>query len=267
MNNKPYLMPKACNIIDVFNSAKGIKTFILDIKNLSSKPGQFITLWIPEVDEKPFSIARDTGDELWLTIAKVGEFTEKLFSMKKGDKLGIRGPFGKGFKIESNKNIILVGGGFGTAPLHFLATEHQKKSSKVQMLIGSRSAENLVFEKECSESNIPTFVSTDDGTKGHKGFITEVLEEKLKKEKIDLVQCCGPELMMKRVAEICRDADVNSEVSVERYMKCGFGVCGQCVMNGKRMCIDGPVVSGVFALSQSEFGKFYRGSEGQKIEF
>ena len=262
---KPHLIPKACEIINIFNSAENIKTFVLKLENLGSVPGQFVNLWIPEVNEKPFSIARDTGKELWLTISQVGEFTKKLFQMKKGDRLGVRGPFGKGFSVEKNKNILLVGGGFGTAPLHFLATEHQKQGSRVKMLIGARTSGHLVFEKECAESDIPVFVSTDDGSRGHHGFITEVLQQKLFEEKIDLVQCCGPELMMKRVAEIARDAGVASEVSVERYMKCGFGVCGQCVMNGKRMCIDGPVVSGEFALAQSEFGVFHRGAEGQKI--
>ncbi|MCT4592082.1 MAG: dihydroorotate dehydrogenase electron transfer subunit [Candidatus Gracilibacteria bacterium] len=260
-------MPKTAEVLDIKDSAKGIKTFVLKIENLGSFPGQFVNLWIGGLDEKPFSIAKDTGSELHLTIAQVGEFTKALFQMKKGDKVGIRGPFGRSFSICENKNIVLVGGGFGTAPLHFLAEEHIKKGSRVKMLIGARSADLVVFEDECRASGIETLISTNDGSKGTQGFITQVLEQVIQDEKVDMIQTCGPELMMKAIAEMAQKKNIACELSVERYMKCGFGVCGQCVLNGKRMCIDGPTVTAEFALNQKEFGVFTRDAEGRRKDF
>ncbi len=107
---------------------------------------------------------------------------------------------------------------------------------------------------------------TDRG--GIKGFTTYVLEDLLSKEKIDLVQTCGPEKMMCAIAKMCVQKKIPCEVSIERYMKCGFGICGQCVTeSGEKMCQVGPVVSAEKALSYSDFGVFHRGSEGQKIQW
>ncbi len=263
----PYLLPKTCKILKISDTARDVKTFVLECEDFGSLPGQFVNLWLPGVDEKPFSIAKDNGKELWLAISKVGPFTEKVFELKEGDSVGIRGPFGKGFSVLKNKKVALVAGGFGAAPLHFLGEEHQKNACDVHALIGARCDDLIVFNKECEESGFNTCIATDDGSCGEKGFVTNILENLLKKEKIDMIQTCGPELMMKKVAEIAKANNVSCEVSVERYMKCGFGVCGQCVLNGKRMCTDGPVVSGDFILSQSDFGSFKRGPEGQKIYF
>lgn len=263
----PHLMPKTCRIKKIFDTARDTKTFILDIKDFGSRPGQFANFWLAGIDEKPFSIAKDTGEEVWITICKVGPFTEKVFELKEGDLVGLRGPFGKGFTFLENKNVVFVAGGFGAAPLHFLGEEQKKRGCNVHALIGARSNDLLVFKNECEESGFNTLVSTNDGTCGKEGFITDILEELLQKEDIDMIQCCGPEMMMKRVAEIAKEYVIPCEISVERYMKCGFGICGQCVLNGKRMCIDGPVVNAEFALAQPDFGVFKRGSEGQKIYF
>lgn len=261
----PHLMPKTGVIREILPAAEGIKTFVIAIEGFLALPGQFVNLWLPDIDEKPFSVAYADEKEIHLTIARLGEFTTRVFALQPGDRVGLRGPFGTAFKMTQNGNIALVGGGFGTAPLHFLGEQHKKNGNKVIMLIGARTADLLIYEKKCAASGFRVMTATEDGTKGHKGRITEVLATLLQTEKIDLVQTCGPERMMKAVAELALSHNVDCEVSVERYMKCGFGVCGQCVLNGKCMCVEGPVVAGAFALAQSEFGTMRRGSEGQKV--
>jgi dihydroorotate dehydrogenase electron transfer subunit len=265
----PFDSPIAFSIMDKFSSAEKVTTFVFK-GTLESFPGQFVNIWIPELDEKPFSIARDFDGEFWITVCAVGRFSHALLEKKIGEKVGIRGPYGHGFSTPEWKNIVLVGGGYGMAPLFYAGVQHRVNHCRVIAITGARNEKNVLFEEECNNAGFRTFITTDDGTRGEKAFTTEVLEKILKTEKIHLVQTCGPEKMMRRVAEICRDYGVVSEVSIERYMKCGFGVCGQCVVDGtgERMCKTGPVVQGEYALDYyQDFGAYHRGSEGQKIEW
>lgn len=112
-------------------------------------------------------------------------------------------------------------------------------------------------------------ISTDDGSCGEKCFATDLLEKVLTEKKIDFVFSCGPELMMKRVAEICRDAKIPCELSLERFMKCGIGVCGSCAMDDSGFCVcsDGPIIAGEKALKMVEFGKYRRDDVGVRENF
>jgi dihydroorotate dehydrogenase electron transfer subunit len=259
--------PRAFVIDRMWEEAENIRTFVFK-GTLHSKPGQFCMLWIPECDEKPFSIARDYDGEIWLTICKVGKATTQLFEMKEGDRVGLRGAFGHGFSTVSNKKVVLIGGGYGTAPLHFTGKCHQEAGSDVTMVIGARSKNLLIWEKESQDSGFRTLVATNDGSAGIEGFTTHILEKLLSEEKIDLVQTCGPEKMMKAIAEMCIANKVACEISVERYMKCGFGICGQCVVEtGEKMCQTGPVVTAKKAMTFSDFGVFHRGAEGQRKDW
>jgi dihydroorotate dehydrogenase electron transfer subunit len=267
--------PHTFEIADFWEEAENIRTFVFR-GTLNAKPGQFCMLWIPGVDEKPFSIAKDSDGEIWLTICRVGRETEKLFELSKGDKVGIRGAYGHGFTILEplssdsstlqKPHAVLVGGGYGTAPLHFTATQHSHNNADVTMIIGARSENLLIWTDRCEKSGFQTLIATNDGSRGVKGFTTDVLSDILMTEKIDMVQTCGPEKMMKVIAEMCVKQNIPCEVSIERYMKCGFGVCGQCVTeSGEKMCQTGPCVSAEKALSYPDFGMYHRGPEGQKI--
>ena len=259
--------PRAFVIGRMWEEAENIRTFVFK-GTLHSKPGQFCMLWIPGCDEKPFSIARDYDGEIWLTICKVGPATTCLFEMKEGDRVGLRGAYGHGFSTLSNKKVVLIGGGYGTAPLHFTGKCHQEEGSDVTMVIGARSKNLLIWEKQSQASGFRTLVATNDGSAGVEGFTTHILEDLLSKEKIDLVQTCGPEKMMKAIAEMCIAKGVACEVSIERYMKCGFGICGQCVVEtGEKMCQTGPVVTAGKAMTFSDFGAFHRGAEGQRKDW
>jgi dihydroorotate dehydrogenase electron transfer subunit len=185
--------------------------------------------------------------------------------MNEGEKLGISGPYGKGFNIKANSKIILVGGGCGSAPMRFLADEALREKCEINFITGAKTINDVLFKNEFKE----TCITTDDGSGGLKGFTTEVLEKELNDKKIDKVYTCGPEIMMKNVVEICNEKGVECEASLERYMKCGFGICGQCVVDPEGICIckAGPVFSGEKLRSISEFGKYHRNKAGIKVSF
>ena len=237
--------------------------------NLSAKPGQFVMVWLPEVDEIPISIGWQEDNEFHLGIAKVGDCTEALFKdVKEGDRLGIRGPFGNPFDLKDYKKIILVGGGTGTPPMLSLAQKAKEKGIETTVVLGARAKELLLYEKEFKDLDCDLHVATDDGSKGCKGYCTNIVEEKLKSHKIDCIYTCGPELMMYKIAEMARESKVNCQVSLERFMKCGFGICGQCCIDGTglRVCKDGPVFDAKIALQHQEFGKYKRTSSGIRVD-
>lgn len=266
-------LPTSIAIKDIIPEAEGIKTFVFNEK-LKFKPGQFVMLWLPGIDEKPFGVWNTEEGKLNLTVSAIGTFSNKLHELKVGDKVSIRGPFGKGFTVPKNKKaesgkaerrrIALVGGGFGTAPLLGLAAAAQ--DCELNFIIGARSG-NLLFGKNHAEklgANVQ--IATDDGSEGTKGFSTDLLTKLLAEKEIDIVYSCGPEPMLKKVAEICQEKKINCELSLERFMKCGIGVCGSCVMDDVGFCVckDGPVISGEKALKLSEFGKYKRDGVGER---
>jgi len=223
MENKTEL-PIVVPITKIVDENEIVKTFYFDLP-LESKPGQFVMLWLPGVDEKPISIALDDGKELALTMCSRGKTTQKIAEMKVGEKLGIRGPYGTVFNFKENETIALVGGGYGAAPLYFLAHEAVKKGCQVEFIEGARNKDHLVYIERLEQlENTNLHISTDDGSVGFKGYNTELLKKVLEEKKIDRIMSCGPEIMMKKVGEIGEAANVQTQLSVERYMKCGFGV-------------------------------------------
>lgn len=261
--------PNYIKIKNIVTETPFVKTFYFDLE-LKSRPGQFVMLWIPGVDQKPFSIGSDDGQTFGLSVFKRGPLTEKLFGLNTGDRVGISGPFGKPFSIKPDTHYIMVAGGYGAAPLGYLTAEVSKIGCQIDFIIGARNAENLLFQNKLSElQNLHLHITTDDGSEGHKGFVTDILPEILKvnSEKNTLVCTCGPEMMEKKVLEICNESNTDCELSIERYMKCGNGVCGQCAVDplGICMCTDGPVVSRQIANQITEFGKYHRDKTGSKI--
>lgn len=249
-------IPKIAKVVDVTKHCDDVITIYLEGK-AEIKPGQFIMLWLPGVDEKPFTISQVMENRFGITVRKKGEFTKALFDMKNGDKLGYRGPYGRGYSIVNGKNVCIIGGGVGMAELNLLYHKLKDKN-KVFINYGAKTKSELVFDFP------QAFICTDDGSAGMKGFVTDILEELLKKEKIDIVYTCGPEIMMRKVVEICNRNKINCEVSLERYMKCGFGICGNCAVNGKLVCKDGPVFNSKDLATMNDFGSFARLKTGKK---
>ncbi|MBU0612902.1 dihydroorotate dehydrogenase electron transfer subunit [Patescibacteria group bacterium] len=263
--DKPLMMP----ITRRQKENENVDTFFFE-HSINSQAGQFVMMWIPGVDEKPFSIAYDTGTELGLAVAKVGPFTEELFRLKVGDKVGIRGPYGKGFwKADGAKKVVMVGGGYGVAPLLNIAEELVQDEVDIHFINGARSKDLLLFQDRLNNLEAEIYTTTNDGSHGIKGLVTDPIKEILKKEKIDLVYICGPELMEKAVFDICEASGINCQISIERYMKCGMGVCGACAVDGtgEPMCIKGPVVDSKTVRGITEFGKYHRSGSGVKNNF
>lgn len=258
--------PVAMPIKRILQENEHTWTFVFEYR-LESKPGQFVMLWIPGVDEKPFSIAYDDGEEFWLTVCKVGPATEKLFEMYEGDMVGIRGPFGTSYEFYEGESLVTVAGGYGAAPMYYVTLEAIKKGCEVDFITGAKAADLVLFEEKVGDlKGVTLHVATDDGSKGFKGFTTELLEQILAGKTVDRVFTCGPELMMKRVGEVASVFGVPCFMSVEKYMKCGFGICGNCSIDhtGDLVCMKGPVMEFAYVKDLREFGNYHRDAQGKK---
>ncbi len=254
-------MPK---IIRSKREAKNIKTITFHCPG-EIVPGQFFMIWLPDVDEIPMSVSYINGDIKAITFREVGDATSALYKLKHGDKIGVRGPKGNGFKIQG-KHILFVGGGTGVAMLAPAAEEAVKKNILATIVIGVKNKSELFFEKRLKKCGAKVVISTDDGSAGYKGFASDVAKEILNNEKIDAVLTCGPEVMMKTLLDCCKD--IPFQASLERYMKCSIGICGQCCIGkGLRVCIDGPVFDGKTLKKVEDFGVYKKDSAGRKIQF
>ncbi len=226
-------------------------TLELSGKNSLSElmPGQFVQVKIEGSPEtflrRPFSIhdvdyAKNT---LKLLIQIAGKGTEALSRLSRGDNLNIIYPLGNSFTLPSeNTRILLAGGGCGAAPLLFLGKYLKSNGCSPDILMGFRDSSRII-EYEDYRRIGEVYITTEDGLKGEKGFVTDhsVLSEK----RYDRIYCCGPDSMMRAMAAYCKKNNVECEVSLENLMACGFGVCLCCItetVKGKlRTCIDGPV--------------------------
>ena len=235
--------------------------------SVGARPGQFVNLWLPGVDEKPYSVAADDGTTLRIAVCAVGPVSRRLAALQPGDRIGIRGPYGTTFTTEGSRRIVLVGGGFGSAPLHFLGTQAQRQGAEVTIIIGARTQDLLMYLDICAQSGFRVIATTDDGSFGEPGRVTDPLRRLLEQGEVDLVQTCGPEKMMEAVVDLCHEHSIPCELSIERYMKCGFGICGQCACDGAIVCRDGCIFTGEAARQLDEFGKYHRDKEGRKVSY
>ena len=251
-------IPQMLEISDVIQEAKAQKSFFFK-HSLECNPGQFVMVWVPGIDEKPMAVSYWNKKEFAFTSQAIGKFTNALDKLKKGDKVGIRGPYGNSF--TTNDAACVVGGGVGMASVSTLIDVLKNPV----IINGARSKEHLIYLKRYKNKNM--IVTTDNGSYGVKGFTTDILEELLKnqKNKIKMVYTCGPEIMMEKVFEICNKYKVECEASLERYMACGFGVCGKCMIDDKICCVDGPIFNSKQLNKLSEFGKFARLKSGRKV--
>ena len=259
-------IPQIMQISDVVQEGKGQKSFFFR-HSMNSKPGQFVMVWIPCLDEKPMAVSYSRKNEFAFTSNAIGKFTNALDKLKRGDKIGIRGPYGNSFSIKDNA--FVVGGGVGMASVSTLIDQLKNPI----IINGARSKENLIYLNRFKNKNM--VIITNDGSHGRKGYTTDVLEEILSEKKKKFakskffskptVYTCGPEIMMQKVFEICTKYKVECEASIERYMACGFGVCGKCMINDRLVCVDGPIFNSKQLDKLSEFGKFARLKSGKKV--
>jgi len=259
---------RTTEIVLVKTESPSVKTFVFTDRLCSkAKPGQFLMLWIPGIDEIPLSIMDTSNGVVSVSVKALGDATRHLHSMEAGQTVGVRGPFGTRF-TESRGRVLLISGGTGTAPLLFLAKQLAAKTERLSFVEGAKTKDELLFIKElkgvCSEKNIIT--TTDDGTYGLQCMVTEPLAKLLEREKFDMIYTCGPEVMVKKIFELTEQRKLPLEASLERLMRCGIGLCGSCVIGKYRVCRDGPVFnSAQLREVKDELGISKIGFDGSRI--
>ena len=213
------------------------------------KAGQFYMLKLNGATflPRPISICEKYENQLIFLYAVVGNGTKEFTKLKEDDEIAITGPLGNGFDLEKEYNkVALVSGGIGTAPMLELAKKLRNRNpdQKIDLYAGFRDDVYLIDElkKYVNEA----YISTNTGKHGHKGFVTDIL----KPEDYDTVLCCGPEIMMKKVIDMCKEKNVKVYVSMEKHMACGVGACLVCTCKTKdghkRTCKDGPIFDGYY---------------------
>jgi len=241
-----------------YNRPIASKTFImgleLEVESFEAEAGQFVMLRVSHSTDpllrRPFSIARIEEDGLLFILYRViGRGTALMSQWTAGTRTELLGPLGKGFEPTAQEGIsIMVAGGIGLAPLIFLS--HQMESSRKILLMGAKTADEIIPVDGLVSPGLEIEIATDDGTRGHHGVVTDLLESILSEVDVGkaMVYACGPGTMLKKVSSICSARGVRCQVSLETAMACGVGACLGCAVLGKKkdgkyyhVCKDGPV--------------------------
>ncbi len=257
---KPAL-PKAVRILKHEQLNARINRLTLDAR-IDCQPGQFVMLWIPRVDEKPFSV--DGANPLTITYAKFGAFTQALSKLQVGDKVGWRGPLGKGFNLVGQRQLV-VAGGVGLASVMDLVRVMCSQKLVVDVVVGAKNQAEIYGLDELRSLGVGVYPCTDDGSVGFKGFTTDQTTLLLTHNKYDQAYACGPEVMLVKLHKLLSEAKLPHQLSLERYMKCGLGICDLCSIDGFLTCQDGPVFNEKQIDQMEEFGKVYRIVTGEEV--
>ena len=256
---KNIYQPVEATIEDVKQETPTIKTFVLKTKSpFSFRTGQFIELTVPGLGEAPFTPSSDPNikEKMDVTIMNVGAVTSKLHGMNKGEKVGVRGPYGQGYPLDKffGKDVLIVGGGVGLAPLRSLLLSlfaDIDKYNKVVLRYGARTPSDIVYKElipqwaKRKKADVMTTVDVGDtGWKGNVGLVTTILKDLPVDMKKTVSIVCGPPIMMKFVTLKLFDLGFKPPdiyLSMEKNMSCGLGKCGHCRIGKYYACKDGPV--------------------------
>jgi len=219
---------------------------------LAARPGQFVILRIDEEGERfPLTIYDFNREKGTITVVcqAIGVSTKKLCALEEGDSiLDAAGPLGHATATKNIGKVICIGGGVGTAEAYPIARAMKEDGNDVTVIIGARTKGLVICEEEIKQFCDKVHVTTDDGTHGRKGFVTDVLKELIEKDSYDLVFAIGPVIMMKMVSEMTRAKGINTLVSLNSIMIDGTGMCGGCRVRhsgeSKFACVDGPEFDG-----------------------
>ncbi len=230
----------------------------------TASPGQFVMLWIPGDDELPMSLSYLDGPVKGVTVKAMGDTSRRVLGLPTGTRLGVRGPYGRGFDL-SPRRILVVAGGSGAAVLAPAAEGAIRSGSRVSVALGATTARELLFLERFRGMGAEIVVATDDGSLGTRGFVTGPTADWLDRERFDAVWTCGPEVMMRKVVEAGRKRGVPTYCSVERHMKCALGMCDACALGPLHVCTDGPVFDAAVLDRGTEFGTFHRDPSGRRV--
>lgn len=269
------LHPIVTPILNIKTETPRTKRFTLSAAQIAQNatPGQFMMVWIPGTDEIPMSISNASGDQVEFAAARVGDATTALHKLKPGDLLGVRGPLGKGFvfpKRSKEKALILVAGGCGTPPILFAAATTLEKGFVVDVVLGATTSEELLFHQSFKKLDLRNLViATDDGTEGIQGTSVDATAFLIEANSdYAAALACGPEGMLVNLNLLLQKFPIPLQISLERYMKCGVGLCGHCIIDtkGRRVCHEGPVFD-VKTLKNTDFGRWTRDNTGKRHRF
>ncbi|RDE15861.1 MAG: dihydroorotate dehydrogenase electron transfer subunit [Candidatus Thorarchaeota archaeon] len=262
--------PQSVRVSKIISDNERVRTLVFPMRltDKEIQPGQFLMVWVPGVDDIPMSVSMWNPPNVGITVLPVGEATQSLTATAERQWLGIRGPFGNHFDPQSGR-VLVVGGGIGIAPLRFLVYRLREVGADITFLMAARTAKNLVFVNEFSKQagkKIRVKIATDDGSAGFKGLATDAAEDLLRGADFDIMYTCGPERMMAGLYRIASQRRIQFQASLERFMKCGCGICGSCALDptGELVCLDGPVFTGERLAQLNEFGKYCRDSTGAR---
>lgn len=217
------------------------------------RAGQFVLVRLHDGGERiPLTIADADAERgtITLVVQEVGKTTAEMSLMEPGDRLAdVVGPLGVPTRVERVGTVVCVGGGIGIAPLHPIATAMKAAGNRLITILGARTEELLILEEEMRRLSDELLISTDDGSRGRRGFVSHVLEELIDRgERIDQVVVIGPAIMMRVVCEVTRPHGIRTLVSLNPVMVDGTGMCGGCrvEIDGRSMfaCVDGPEFDG-----------------------
>ncbi len=242
-------------IADVKELAPSIKMFKVKAPEIAKKykAGQFVILRVHEKGERiPLTIADSDEMEGTITLIsqEVGKTTTALGKLRRGDRIpNLVGPLGKPSEVGNFGQVVVIGGGVATAVAYPEARALKGAGNRMISIIGARSKDLLILEEEMRRTSDELHITTDDGSKGHHGFVTDVLKQLIEKQtKIDRVVAFGPAIMMKAVANLTRPHRIKTMVSLNPIMVDGTGMCGACRVSvagqTKFACVDGPSFDG-----------------------
>ena len=262
------MLDEVCRAIEHEDIGFGYRRLSFDAPKIaaSAQPGQFVHLRVPALEasalRRPFSIFNAVDGRLELLYKTVGRGTAALNSVRPGDDVHVMGPLGHGFPLKCDGQALLVGGGFGVAPLYFLARRlkelGQPKDGAIVLFVGGRTKDDLLALDRFAELGVEIRAATNDGSAGVKGLVTDPLDDELVAlrsagRKFE-VFACGPDPMLKAVAMRATGTGMKGWISMDRHMVCGVGACYACIQKtvrgNSRCCIEGPV----FAASDLVWG-------------
>ena len=253
------MIDEKCKVVSHVETGPGYRYLVLEAPQMAGalQPGQFVHVRVPALEKsalrRPFSVFDAEDGKVTLLYKTVGRGTAALNAVKPGDEIAVMGPLGHGFPQKCDGVPLLVGGGYGVAPLHFLAkrlqSNNQNNRTIPKLFIGGRSASDLLALDRFKALGVEVFTATNDGSAGVNGLVTDPLDDELAKlrekgEKFELF-ACGPDPMLKAVAMRATGTGSKGWISMDRHMVCGVGACYACIQKtvrgNSRCCVEGPV--------------------------
>ena len=251
------MIDEKCKVVSHEEIGAGYRYLVLEASKMAAdlEPGQFVHVRVPALEasalRRPFSVFDAEDGKVTLLYKTVGRGTAALNAAKSGDELNVMGPLGHGFPLKCDGIPLLVGGGYGVAPLHFLAKRFVQAAGlpKPKLFIGGRTKNDLLALDRFETLGIEIHTATNDGSAGAKGLVTDPLDDELAQIRhqggtFELF-ACGPDPMLKAVAMRATGTGSKGWISMDRHMVCGVGACYACIQRtvrgNSRCCIEGPV--------------------------